>query len=186
MPTPGKKPAVPSAALLAFCNAVPNVFWSVLSLTPICIFCYQYLPRLWLYGFLAISLLACVVPKAWFRRWQLSTRPAAYQRLGVPFINRFTQHGDILNGLLRRRYPEYRHVRGRAALPAFIRTTYLFERFHLLLWMFFLLTTLYAAARGYAGWAGLLVFINVAYNLYPMWLQQYLRLRLEPTGHHSA
>jgi hypothetical protein len=163
MPTPGKKPAVPSAALLAFCNAVPNVFWSVLSLTPICIFCYQYLPRLWLYGFLAISLLACVVPKAWFRRWQLSTRPAAYQRLGVPFINR-----------------------GRAALPAFIRTTYLFERFHLLLWMFFLLTTLYAAARGYAGWAGLLVFINVAYNLYPMWLQQYLRLRLEPTGHHSA
>lgn len=173
-----KKPAVPSAALLAFCNAVPNVFWSGLGLTPISMFCYQYMARPWLYGLLAASLLAYALPKAWFGRWQLSPRLAAYQRLGVHLVNRFTQHGDIVHGLLRRWYPQYRHVRGRTAVPALISATYHQERFHLVGLVFFLLTTLYAAALGYAGWVGLLLLTNVVYNLYPMWLQQYIRVRL--------
>ena len=44
--------------------------------------------------------------------------------------------------------------------------------------VFFLLTTGYALARGHVGWAGLLTLLNVGYNLYPIWLQQYLRIRL--------
>jgi uncharacterized membrane protein YhaH (DUF805 family) len=31
-----------------------------------------------------------------------------------------------------------------------------------------------AEARGYPGWALLITIINVVYNLYPIWLQQYI------------
>ncbi|WP_375437672.1 hypothetical protein [uncultured Hymenobacter sp.] len=182
MPPTGKKAAAPSPALLAFYNAVPNIFWSVLSLGPLCVFCYQHMARPWLYGFLAASFLAYVVPISRFRHWQLSGGPAAYRQLGVPLVNRFTQHGDLINRLVRRQYPDYRHIRTRTSLGALIRTSYHQERFHLMLFLFFLLSGVYAAAHGYWKWALLLTLVNVVYNLYPIWLQQYLRVRL---GHLS-
>ena len=109
---------------------------------------------------------------------QLSTSTARYQKLGVPLLNHFTQHGTLINRLIRRAYPQYRRVRSRAALLGFRRTTYYQEQFHLVMFMFFGLVSMYAAVRGYLGWTVLLIFINILYNVYPMWLQQYLRLRL--------
>ncbi len=172
--------AMPSPAVLAWANAVPNVLWSVLSLTPLAVFCYQYLP--WLYGFGAVSLLAYAWPTAWLRRLQLSAAPAAYRRLRVPALNHLTQHGTLVNSLLRRRYPQYRHLPRRADLAKLVRTTYQLERFHWVMLVFFLLVAGYAVAQGQLGWAGLLTLLNVGYNLYPIWLQQYLRIRLGHGG----
>jgi len=180
MPPTPKNPAVPSPTLLAVANAVPNVLWSALALAPIGLYCYQLMPRPWLYGFLGVSLLAYAVPAAWFGYWQLSRRPARYRQLGVVLAGRLTQNGDFVNRLIRRRYPAYRHLPSRAALAGLVRTTYHQERFHLVLFLFFLLTSAYAAVRGQAGWCGLLLLTNVGYNVYPMWLQQYLRVRLTP------
>ena len=170
-------PAVPSPALRAALNALPNVLWSALALVPLSVFCYQHLPRPWLWGLLAGSGLPYLVPRAWFRYWQLGPTLARYRRLGVPAVNRFTQDGSLVNGLLRRRYPHYRRVGGRAALRALAAGSYHQERFHLALLLFFGLTSLYALGHGHPGWAGLLLVLNVGYNLYPVWLQQYLRLR---------
>jgi len=175
---PTEKNAVPPPALLALANAVPNVFWSVLGLGPLGVYCYQFVARPWLYGLLAASLLAYAVPVAWLGRWQLSRAPGPYRRLGVAAINRVTQHGDFVNRLVRRRYPHYRHVPTRAAAAALVRNTYHLERFHLALFLFFLAIGAYAAVHGQWGWAGLLALTNVGYNLYPMWLQQYVRVRL--------
>ena len=36
----------------------------------------------------------------------------------------------------------------------------------------------YAVAHAHLGWAALLLLLNVGYNPYPIWLQQYLRVRL--------
>ncbi|TPG65585.1 hypothetical protein [Hymenobacter nivis] len=178
MPPAGNKAAVPPPALLALANAVPNVFWSVLGLGPLGVYCYQWVARPWLYGWLAVSLFAYAVPVAWLGWWQLSRAPGPYRRLGVAAVNRVTQHGDFVNRLLRRRYPRYRPVVPRAAVAALVRTTYQQERFHLALFLFCLAISGYAAAHGQVGWAGLLALTNVGYNLYPMWLQQYVRVRL--------
>ncbi|WP_324674342.1 hypothetical protein [Hymenobacter sp. GOD-10R] len=175
---PSNKSTAPSPLLLGIYNAVPNVLWSALSLIPLCVFCYQHVERPWLYGFLVVSLLGYAVPVSRYRHLQLSPKAATYQRLGVPALNRFTQHGDIINGLIRRKYPQYRHVRTRTSLASFARATYYQEQFHLVMFVFFLLISGYAVVRGYLGWALLLTLLNVFYNLYPMWLQQYLRLRL--------
>ncbi|MDO7849085.1 hypothetical protein Q5H92_22165 [Hymenobacter sp. M29] len=175
-----KNTAVPSRALLAVVNAVPSVLWSALALAPIGAYCYQFVARPWLYGFLAISMLAYAVPTSWFNYWQLIQQPARYQQLGVALVNRVTQHGDLVKHFIRRRYPAYRHVPSRAALAALVRTTYHQERFHLVLLLFFGFTSLHAVAHRQMGWFALLLLTNVGYNLYPMWLQQYLRVRLGP------
>lgn len=182
MAPPGNADA-PSAGLLALYNAVPSVIWSGLSWGPLTVFCYQHMARPWLYGLLGLSVLAYAVPRAWFRHWQLSESAVAYQRVGVPVVNRLAQHGAVVNALIRRRYPQYRRVRGHRSAAALVGNSYHMERFHVAALLVFLFVSTYAAARGYWGWAGLLSLLNIGYNLYPIWLQQYLRLRLTaPTG----
>lgn len=175
---PEHRRAMPTPAVLACYNAVPNVLWSVLSLLPLTVFCYQYVARPWLYGFGALSLLAYACPTAWLRHLQLSATPTAYRKLRVPALNHLTQRGTLVKRLLRQRYPQYRPVLPRADRAKLVRTTYQQERFHWATLVFFLLATGYALALGHLGWAGLLTLLNVGYNLYPIWLQQYLRIRL--------
>ena len=172
------KRAMPSAAVLAWYNAVPNLLWSALAFAPLVVFCYQYLPRLCLYGFGAVSLLPYAWPVTWLQRLQLSSNVAAYRRLRVPALNQFTQNGALINRLVRQRYPNYCYQPTRAALLKLHRTTYQQERFHWAALIFFLLASGYALAQGRVGWAAGLTGLNVGYNLYPIWLQQYLRLRL--------
>lgn len=177
LPT-SKNSALPSPTVLAFYNAVPSVFWSVVHWVPLTIFCYQHLARPWLPGFVGLSLLAYALPKTWFRYWQLSRQPAPYQRLGVPVAGRLTQHGRLINQLIRRRYPAYRRARSRQSVAGLVGNSYHMERFHVAGLVFFLLCTGAAAALGHWGWAVGLAVLNITYNLYPIWLQQYLRVRM--------
>ena len=169
---------VPSAAVVACYNAVPNVLWSALALGPLVVCCYRYVERPWLWGFLALGLSAYAWPAAWLRRLQLASSARVYRRLGVPALGHYTQQGGLVNSLLRRRYPSYRGLVGRRAVARLLSTTYQQERFHWAGLLFFLLISFYVGARGQLGWALALLLLNVGYNLYPIWLQQYLRLRL--------
>jgi hypothetical protein len=169
----------PSPALLAFCNAVPNVFWSVLCFIPVSVFCYQVMARAWMYGFLAVSLLAAAMPASSLRYFELSSDPSIYRRLGLKWVNRFVQNGSVINGILRRRYPNFRTIRTRATMKEIMASTYRAERFHLAMLFFFLLSALYAVAVRHVGWAALITLTNVVYNLYPIGLQQYVRARMK-------
>jgi len=168
----------PSAGLLVLYNAVPSVVWSGLALGPLVGFCYQHMARPWLVGLLGLSLLAYAVPRAWFRYWQLSEKPVVYRRLGVPVADRLAQDGALVNTLVRQRYPQYRRVQSRRSVAAAVGNSYHMERFHVVALLFFLFASGYAAGQGRWGWAAVLAVLNTGYNLYPIWLQQYLRLRL--------
>ncbi|KUG05840.1 hypothetical protein [Solirubrum puertoriconensis] len=172
--------------LAAWYNAVPNVLWSVLGFAPVVTFGYGYMERTWLYGLVTLSLLVYLLPIPWLQRLQLSQSAGVYRRLGVHRLNRITQNGTLVNARLRQRFPAFRQVQGRASAARYVRASYHLERFHLVLLVFFLGCTLYAAAHGYWGWALLLLLANIGYNLYPIWLQQYLRLRLRAAaGQHE-
>ena len=95
------------------------------------VFCYQHVARPWLYAFGALSLLAYAWPKAWLRHLQLSARSAVYRKLRVPALNHLTQHGTLVNRLLRHRYPQYQYLPPRANLAKVLSTTYNRERFSL-------------------------------------------------------
>ena len=182
MPPADAKREIPSAAVVGWYNAVPSVLWSALAFGPLVLCCYWYVGQPWLWGFVGASLSAYAWPAAWLRRLQLSSRVAVYQRLRVPALNHFTQQGALVTALLRRRYPHYRVLAGRAGVAKLRSTTYSQERFHWAGLVFFLLVSGYVGATGHLGWALGLTLLNVGYNLYPIWLQQYVRLRLGHGG----
>ena len=69
------------------------------------------------------------------------------------------------------------HAYDKATIRRKIKETYMFERFHVgLLLVFFILTG--HALKEHWQWVIVLLLGNFLYNIYPILLQQYVRLRL--------
>ena len=165
--------------MVAWYNMIPNLVWSVLNLTPISVFCYQEIRLKLLYIFLAISLLALFVPASFFNTIQLGTTTSIYRKIGVRYLNKFTQNGEIINGLIRKKFPHYKIISNSTrSINKLIRQIYIFEKFHFILFLFFALATIYALRQNYWQWTIILCLTNLAYNIYPNLLQQYIRIRL--------
>ena len=164
---------------LAIYNTVPNLVWSVLNLTPISVYCYTTLEPRWFFVFSAVSLVPMFLRNSFLDRLQIGTTPGVYKRLGVHWVNKVAQSGDIINGFVRRSHPEYKAVsKSRSSIAGLIKQTYVFEKFHLILFLFFLFTTVHALAQGHWGWGLFITLSNIAYNVYPNLLQQYIRVKL--------
>ena len=164
---------------VAWYNMIPSMIWSIINLVPISIFCYQQInPRL-LYSLLAISLLTAFLPKSFFHKLQIGKTMKVYKRIGVNLISRVTQNGEIINRFIRKRFPHYKVVSsGKHSVNRLLQQTYMFEKFHFILFLFFTLVTIYALVKGFYGWTLILLITNIIYNVYPCFLQQYIRLRL--------
>jgi len=161
-------------------NMIPNLFWSALLLIPVTVFCYSLMDRITFWLFLSISLLAVFLPRNFFNNIQLSSTSGLYKKIGVRFINKFTQNGDIVNKLVRKRYPGYKVVSSKSVdVKRLIGQTYMFEKFHFILFVFFLLAMAYAISIERYGWALFFFISNIVYNVYPSFLQQYIRIRLK-------
>jgi Glycosyl-4,4'-diaponeurosporenoate acyltransferase len=166
-------------ALLAWYNMIPNLIWSILNLTPIVIFCVTLIELKLVYIFLAISVVPLFLKKSFINRLQIGKTTKMYKKLGVHLINKVSQNGDIINNLLKRKFPEHRIVTyDNRSISGLLNQTYLFEKFHLLFFLFFSLLTGYSLYYGYWFWALLILVTNAAYNIYPIFLQQYIRLKL--------
>lgn len=167
-------------------NSIPNLIWSVLSLVPITVFCYRFCNHTLVYIFLAISILPIFFPNAFFDRIQLGKTTKIYKKLGAQAINRIVQNGDIINRLLKKQFPDFKVVtfQSRSA-KKLLHQTYMYEKFHFMLFVFFSLIIIYAIINKYYGWALLLAFTNLAYNIYPNLLQQYLRIKLMALARRS-
>lgn len=128
--------------------------------------------------FVFAGLLAYLLPVAQFRHLELSDNPIVYRRLGVHWANQVVQNGKLVNRLLYRQDSGYRRMRSRNAAIYLKNTTYMQERFHWAIFIVFLLCGLHAFFHNRPGWGLLITLANLAYNLYPIWLQQYIRIRL--------
>lgn len=159
-------------------NMIPNLIWSILHLTPLTVFCFRGMAPLWVYLSLALSFLLGLLPTPFLRYLQLGKTTRIYKKIGIGIIRKYSQDGDLINSLLRKRFPGYRVIDSKGQLGRYISRTYLFERFHFMVLLFMLITAVYASARGHGWWALLITFNNILYNLYPIFLQQYNRLRL--------
>jgi hypothetical protein len=153
--------------------------WSVLAFVPISIFCYNHLSSLLFYIFLVISMSFIFLPNAFFDKIQLSRKSSFYTKLGVRFINKFTQNGTFLNRVIKRKYPSYKVVSYQSKkIKEVVRQTYMFEKFHASLCLFFMFTSFYALFSDYFSWGIVFIITNFIYNVYPVLLQQYIRTKL--------
>lgn len=159
-------------------NQSVNVFWSVLSLAPLVYFCSTGMPLRWVIILGLFSFLTGFLPRSFFDRIRLGNTTAIYHKIGIRTIRKFTQDGDWVNGLLRSRFADYKEVTPTASVKKHLRKAAVNERFHFMLFVFFLGATGCALLEGRIGWTAFLVISNLLYNVYPILLQQYNRLRL--------
>ena len=168
---------------VAFYNTVPNVIWSILNFLPVFIFCYQFVELKLIFLLLSISCSIVILPRPFLQRIQLSTSGSAYKKLGVHWVNKFTQNGEIINRMVRRRFPEYQVIsRRKSSINKVVNQTYMFERFHFMLFSFFTLISIVAIIKSEPGWVLLITITNIIYNVYPCLLQQYIRIKLLSFG----
>lgn len=162
-----------------FYNMTVNVVWSMICLLPVSIFCYKLMDRTWFYTFLGISILGYFLPKSFFRKIHVGKTAEFYQRAGIVFFKKFTQNGDFVNKLIRKKYPDYKVITtNKMSIKRFLGQSYMFEQFHFVVFLFFVFAMIYALIHECFWWAIIITITNIIYNIYPILLQQYLRMRL--------
>jgi len=160
---------------------IPNLFWTLLFLLPITIYCYREISLRSVFILLGISLVPSFFPNSFFDSIQLSKRAVFYKRMGVKYINRFAQNGTLLNQYLRKKYPQLKAISsGKSSIRKTYQQTYFFEKFNFSFFLFFTTVTAYALVEGHLLWALALSVCNLFYNIYPNLLQQYIRIKLAP------
>ena len=158
---------------------VPNLSWTIVHLAPVTIFSFNKMLPLWVYVLLGVSLLASLLPASFYKRIQLGGGVQVYKRIGILWIRRFSQDGDIINRLLRKRFPGYKVISEASGVRRYILRANMNERFHCGLFAYMLGAMVYAIVEEQYLWAVAMAVNNVLYNLYPMFLQQYNRIRLQ-------
>jgi len=163
-------------------NMIPNLIWTALFLIPITIFCYQFISLKTTYLLLGLSLIPILFPNSFFDRIQLSKNAHFYKQIGVKYINSFAQNGDFLTGFMKKKYPNFKVVsNSQSSIRKLYNQTYFFEKFHFSLFLFFTIVTIIAVIQGHFMWTLILIISNLLYNIYPNFLQQYIRVKLRST-----
>jgi hypothetical protein len=156
-------------------NQAINFFWTIFCMTPIVGFWMSNGSVYWCYIFIGISIISLLIPA---RLLQLSNNTKFYENLGVKVIRKFVQNGDLINRHIRKSNPQHNLIKGRQNAAKYMQTVMMYERYHFLCFIFFMLTSGYAAMQHYYAYAGLILTANIIYNVCPILLQQYNRARL--------
>jgi hypothetical protein len=164
---------------LAWYNMIANMIWSILSLGPISYYCFTFVSYQTLFIFLTVSLIPMFFKRPFIDKLQMGKTIGIYKKLRVHLISKVTQNGAIINNLIKRKFPDHKIVTPKkTSIAGVISQTYMFEKFHLILFLFFSLTIIFALLKGHLLWAIIMVMTNIVYNIYPSLLQQYIRLKL--------
>ena len=158
---------------------IPNLFWTVVFLMPITVFCYTFITPKTISILIGVSFIPIFFPNSFFDKIQLSRKADWYKKIGVRYINTVTQNGSMINKILKRKYPDFKVVSKRAnSIRRRYNQTYFFEKFHFSLFVFFIMVTINAGVQKQFYWVFTLTICNLFYNVYPALLQQYIRVKL--------
>lgn len=165
-------------------NQMINVFWTLISFTVVGRFWGRYFAEggsIWpLYIILVASILTYKVPAKWLLALTLSSDRRTYEALGVKTIRWFVQNGTLV-ARIKQRIGSSKHERiiTRQSIEAYLKNIVIQERFHYSCFVFFTFSTFSALSTGKIGMALSITFWNILYNIYPVLLQQYNRLRIQ-------
>lgn len=172
-----REPFTKAKQLAAQYNLIISLFWTLLCVGPVVGYFYLYMPVNWLWVIVPMAFLPYFLPGSWLENYAVSTSRRVYERIGVRGLLSIVQHGRYINQQIRKRYPGYRIVYNRDTIRRKIKETYLFERFHYGLLLAFMIPIAHALSV-YWYWGVVLIACNIGYNVYPILMQQYVRLRL--------
>jgi hypothetical protein len=156
-------------------NHAVNFFWTILGFTPVIGFWVAANSMRLCYIFIGISIVSLLLPA---RYLQLSNNPKFYVGLGVKLIRKFVQNGDVINKSIRKNNPQHTVIKGRTNALKYMHTVVMYERYHYMCFIFFLLTIVYAIIKAQYAFTLIIIIANIIYNICPLLLQQYNRARL--------
>lgn len=157
-------------------NQIINFTWSILCIGPVFWFWFQVgVNNLYFYVFIGISFVIGLLPQRVIDSFQFSTKTNFYKRLGVRFIKKFVQNGDLVASLNQNKplYKTENQYRNH------LKTVVMYERYHIIGLIFFTLTIIYAFIIGQTTLSITILISNILYNLCPILLQQYNKLRIK-------
>jgi hypothetical protein len=131
----------------------------------------------WFLIILAISLIFCKIPNSFIDKIQLSKRTIFYKRLKVHLFKKYATNGDIINKNIRKQFPNHRNIHTLLSIQKKLTETYTTEKAHLVFLIFSFLTSFYASIMKHFFLAIIITVGNIIFNLYPIFLQQYNRIR---------
>jgi glycosyl-4,4'-diaponeurosporenoate acyltransferase len=158
-------------------NQFVNFFWTILCFIPVLTYWFGN-HTYWLYIFILVSLIFVLLPASIFRYFQLSSNRKYYEQLGVKLIQQFVQNGTFVNRAIRKNNPEYKLIKDRTQALQYLNTINMYERYHFLCFIFFALTFIHALISQRYVAAVLILVVNVIYNVCPLLIQQYNKLRV--------
>ncbi|AMR32459.1 hypothetical protein A0256_14005 [Mucilaginibacter sp. PAMC 26640] len=163
-------------------NQIINLFWTTLCFAVLGIYWSGYLAEqrsfLVLAVFVVFSIMTYAIPARWIDKLGMSKNKSTYERIGVKWLLYFVQNGILVNHLQKRlrRHPGLIHNREQA--ENYLKTIRMQERFHYCCFILFTLTTCSALLTEKLGMALLILLCNITFNVYPVLLQQYNRIRI--------
>jgi len=159
-------------------NQFINFFWTILGFAAVLFYWVANGLSVWFYLFIGLSIIPAFLSQRFFYRIQLSHNTKIYERLGVRVIRKFVQHGDFANRIGRKNNPAYPGMLKSVDPQRYLGTILMYERFHFICFIFFLLTSGIVIAQGHYLLALLIMISNVVYNVFPILLQQFNRIRV--------
>ncbi|ETZ22356.1 hypothetical protein [Pedobacter sp. V48] len=164
-------------------NQIINLFWTILSFTTVGVYWGQYFAEkrspLILIVSVVISVLIYVIPNQWLRKLAISNDKKMYERIGVKLLLYVVQNGTLVNRIQRKYYKKPGIIRNRKQAQDYLKTILMQEKFHYCCFTLFLLSAVSAFSTQKPGIGLLIMLCNILYNVYPILLQQYNRLRIQ-------
>lgn len=158
------------------------MFWTMVCFAPVGFYWALYFaekrPAWLLFTSIGISLLISMLPARWLSALTISKDRKFYERIGVTFIRWFVQNGKLVNWVKGKYLLNSGLIHNRKEALNYLGTIAMQERFHYSCFLLFLLSTIDALCIGKTGMALLILLCNILYNVYPILLQQYNKLRI--------
>ncbi|HYG38399.1 MAG TPA: hypothetical protein VD908_07275 [Cytophagales bacterium] len=169
--------------MVRFLNLLINFFWTVLGFTAIFWYWYIYKTDFWFYIFLVVSILPVMLPESIVGRLQLSNRKTFYEKLGVRLIRKVVQNGDWTRYVSKQ---VHAIIKNPSQAKKYKNSILVYERYHILCFSFFFLTSIHCLASENYLFAGLIFISNLFYNVLAILLQQYNRVRISGSRRHKV
>jgi len=159
-------------------NQIINLFWTTVCFLPIVRLWYLYFHPTILIVSLAVSFLPVLIPTKYFGMLQISRNRKFYESLSIKALQSLTQDGKLVSTLADKENQHYRIIKTRVVHKSYKSQIALYERYHIICLAFFSISFVYAIKQQAFLISFLILFSNIIYNIIPILIQQYNKLRL--------
>lgn len=156
-------------------NSLVNLFWTIIGFLPVIYLWYTQWNTVVFVISLAISLLLAMLPIRFFK---IGLSRQNLEKIGVRLVGYVVQNGKLIKRLAPKKGKSNKFVYV-TELEIFNRRSVMYERFHISCFFFFLISMFMALIAQRFLLSAFLLIANILYNILPVLLQQYYRLRVQ-------